>query len=397
MSELGEPTWYPGLTVRSVHRIVLCNLRHHQGRKSIKVWIVAKGDADRRQRTSLRRGGTGIVHPTIAIALFFLCFTDWCEIETMKIEIMLLYIAGWFVASLESFLIQSPLRHSVAHRRRQHAPIFVRRTHAPFTQMEDTDGSTSLPFEEGSELTFNRQLWLDLRETAIRPAEALTFLDEFLLGVNSEDELATTEMKYVVDRIIVPEETYRDLPENSPCSVDLLVVENGVTLVPVDGATATQPKPKGTFIRPGDSLLNPLESLEIYNRGDWIVFDSTGLQGDDISAWIDEVGSLLQLLPVAASPQSLEALSGLMLPSDTVTSKTGGVGIFCSTREALFRADTLLEQILSGAGSTESFESGILLLASPDEDGTSPSITSALVLPLDLDIWRSVLEMRTTT
>jgi hypothetical protein len=320
--------------------------------------------------------------------------------------------------------------------------------------MEGTDGSTSSPLDEeegecsdgtsssssslSSSYTRRRQLWLDLRDTAIRPAEALAFLDEFLdeflrgeflwgANGNSPDELPVTEMNYVVDRIILPEETYRGLPKHcsssSTCGVDLVVVENGGSLIPVsapwsvESDVTSQPRSKGTLIRPGDSLLNPLESLEIYNRGDWIVFDSAPLQGDAdaISAWIDEVGSLLQLLPVTASPQqSRETPSGLMLPlSDRATIHTttslaaaasskktgiGGVGIFCSTREALFRADTLLEQLAAGAGATESFASGILLPAVPDKDGTTcPAITSALVLPFDLNLWRSVLEMRHTT
>ena len=126
----------------------------------------------------------------------------------------------------------------------------------------------------------------------------------------------------MIDCIIVPEETLRELPERVVSGVDLLVVDNGSDcLQDSDGEV------KGAFV-PGDesTFLNPLDSLDLYNRGEWILFESMGTDSGELVAWVEQISSLLQLLPVTAAPKSFETPSGLILPShhggDKETDKT---------------------------------------------------------------------------
>ena len=248
-----------------------------------------------------------------------------------------------------------------------------------------------------------RQHWLDLRGTAIRPDEALAFFGEFLLDdddKNKKDNSSCQEtIKDMIDCIIVPKDTFREIHKEIASRVDLLVVDEDSNLLH-DAAGEL----KGTFLAGVSMFVSPVGSLDLYNRGDWILFECNDVDSEELNVWVEQISSLLQLLPATAAPQSLETPSGLIIPSisnkegndvGVAHKKKGGVGICCATREAVFRVDTLLEQILSSTGSTESANSGILLLA--DENDITIPITSALILPFDLNLWRAVLELRVET
>ena len=280
--------------------------------------------------------------------------------------------------------------------------------HPPNRQKLASLEDTETPIEEDS-VRFNslsRQYWLDLRGTAIRPDEALAFFDEFLTEKDQLPEQASsttskTSVKSTVDRIILPMDTFRELPENFSSMVDCLVVEDDSSCV-CDSAGEL----RGSFV-PSDQdhygFLNPLEYLDSYNRGNWVLFECRGTDTDELSTWMEQISSFLQLLPATAAPFSTETPSGLVLPttheSDTSTlsleknsGNRGGVGICCSSREAVFRAEVLLEQVLASVDSIESKESGILLPSASKSDRIP--VTSALVLPFDLNLWTSALELR---
>ena len=267
-----------------------------------------------------------------------------------------------------------------------------------FSQDKNADTATEENDPVKHERT-TRQHWLDLRGTAIRPDEALAFFGEFLLEKEKKDNDSTESIKDMIDCIIVPEDTFREIPkEIASCSVDLLVVDEDSNLLH-DGKGEL----KGTFLAGDSTFMNPLGSLDLYNRGDWILFECNDVESEELNVWVAQISSLLQLLPATAAPQSrrTESPSGLILSSitegddDGLTQKKGGVGICCATREAVFLVDTLLEQVMSSAGSTESANSGILLLA--DVNDVTIPMTSALILPFDLNLWRAVLELREET
>ena len=315
---------------------------------------------------------------------------------------------------------------------------------APIFEEEEEDtalSSTTTPPNS------SRQLWLDLRGTAIRPEEALAFLDEFLMhdeGVENHDDNDKNEKEYnefspkptiidLIDCILLPSDTFDEISPKGVAlqQVDLLLVDNESNLV----QDATTGQVKGAFIKNtnDDSSLtslwmNPLYVLDLYNKGDWILFESSTAGSNDaqeeLTEWVEQIGSLLQLLPATAAPHSLETPSGLVLPSyssssslvagddlassssssssspNKEASKQGGVGICCTTRQAVFGIDTLLEQVLSNVSSMESPESGILLLTTKSDDAASSldmPITSALILPFELNLWRAVLELRKET
>eukprot|EP00977_Amphora_coffeiformis_P012476 scaffold3077_cov162-Amphora_coffeaeformis.AAC.35 len=303
--------------------------------------------------------------------------------------------------SLVSFQV-SPLWHNGGGRTTIPLETKIRSppTASSFSQVKDTE-----PREENDpvkDVRTTRQHWLDLRGTAIRPDEALLFFDEFLLDDdNKKKKDGNTRKKTIkdmIDCIIVPEDTFREIPKEIASRVDLLVMNEESNLL--RDATGEF---KGTFLAGDSTFLNPVGSLDLYNRGDWILFECNDVDSEELNVWVEQISSLLQVLPATAAPQSLETPSGLILPSisdqensdDGFARKKGGVGICCATREAVFRVDTLLEQILSSTGSTESANSGILLLA--DANDITIPITSALILPFDLNLWRAVLELRVET
>lgn len=318
------------------------------------------------------------------------------KMNAWNLRICLLgYVVPWLVVSFEVLPFglwrrqgTTPLRTKIR------SPLS-----SSFSQVEDADTPTEENDPVKNERS-TRQHWLDLRGTAIRPGEALAFFVEFLAETETKDSDSSSieSIKDLIDCIIVPEETFREIPEEIATNVDLLVVDKN-SIILRDGRGDL----RGTFIADDSTFVNPLDSLDLYNRGDWILFEYShvAFDSDGLNAWVEQIGSLLQLLPATAAPQSMEAPSGLILPSiskgedDEVGDKKGGVGICCPTRQAVFRVDALLEQAMSSAGVKESAESGILLLA--DANDVTIPITSALILPFDLNLWRAVVELREET
>ena len=355
---------------------------------------------------------------------------------------LVLLLVPWVVTSFEIFLpsvlVTSSRYPSFTRQQRSSSTLAP-----PFrTQAQDTDapiGEEEGPVQRDEPSSSSttapptqRQHWLDLRGTAIRPDEASAFLDEFLLKdddktkekeKDQEEQESSPSITNWIDCIIVPSGTFREIsPRNVASKVDLLIVDD-------DNSNSNQSKLvhdatgdiKGIFMSTDAStFLNPLDTLDLYNKGDWILFESgdnvdNNNDTNELTAWVEKIGSLLQLLPATAVPETMETPSGLILPSSsslsssTLTSRDGsvaeppampqrgGVGIYCTTRQAVFSVDALLEQVLSSASTTESPESGILLLTTNASDVVDIPITSALILPFDLNLWRAVLELRQET
>ena len=119
-----------------------------------------------------------------------------------------------------------------------------------FTHVEDAS-----PTEEDQKQNDHsqsiRQHWLDLRGTAIRPEEALVFFDEFLWEndkkKDDKEEEESSRIKNLIDCIIVPEDTLKEIPEGVTIpGIELLVVENGSDCL----QHTTSGERKGGFVRP---------------------------------------------------------------------------------------------------------------------------------------------------
>jgi hypothetical protein len=87
-------------------------------------------------------------------------------------------------------------------------------------------------------------------------------------------------------------------------------------------------------------------------------------------------------------------MNGLVLPvgmntrdEDGTPLLFGGVAVKCSTRSSVMKLATTL-QLMKPGGMTSMTESGILIQNSSE---SAASVSTAVVLPLDIDIWQTAL------
>jgi hypothetical protein len=253
-----------------------------------------------------------------------------------------------------------------------------------------------------STIRTTRQYWLDLRDTALQPVEALAFLEEFLSDLRQGGQQQRQQGRQLIDCILLPKSTLQSLP-NGICldpSIKCFVVDenNPQYLCSIEGDAT------GFFViddhhQSADTILSdPMQFMELFHHGQWIIFALPEAGDEAVSTFVDEISSLVQLLP-SSSLSFDKASSGLLLPRNVGSieksipsqKNKGGVAFCCYSEQGVFQVESTLEQALVSPG--PSLDSGILV---PSTHSSTPSscIPTAIVLPFDLQLWRSVLQFR---
>ena len=302
------------------------------------------------------------------------------------------------------------------------------------------------------------ELWLDLRGTALSPQEALTFLQEFIQddpflttttnaqSTNNDTTISTTSssssmatpyaLHDIVEGILVSQEQIRVssslgqriLYDNGQGDLQELPHENS-------SSSSSQNHPiVGKIVTPDQNgFVDPLAILDMdeQQQDSWIMIDTTSRTWEESGAlddttWTDQVAGFLQFVTATRfMPSSSSSMiltndnnnydnNNLAQEQDTSASSSssstthGGIAMTCPTHAGLFFADRSLAQqrfLLQGTLQTES---GILLTEQEtfdddDDDDTTTntdtkthSLATALVIPLDLRLWKAALELRQT-
>mmetsp|Transcript_17268 Transcript_17268/g.40695 ORF Transcript_17268/g.40695 Transcript_17268/m.40695 type:complete len:348 (+) Transcript_17268:39-1082(+) len=267
-----------------------------------------------------------------------------------------------------------------------------------------------------------QQFWLDLRGTAIRPNEALAFLQEFVYETeneSSEDSAkllpnlpSTFDIRDLVDRIIVSEDIFASMVESGiPTGPLLYVTKDG--LLAENSQALNQSLIKGTVLKASSGFIDPVTAIEVAGSDSaWVVIDQEQDEDEvkDIDVWTQQLEGLVQILSASrtGSPLSLSDFSligdqpGAEQQSDLkrAPNSAGGLAMLCRTLPMLLSIDQCLASLsLASSGTTET-ESGILLsTASTNDDmkdssSSNRSIPRALVLPFDLRLWRTASELK---
>lgn len=306
------------------------------------------------------------------------------------------------VSSVVSFAINTNVQKT-----RQ--PTFVRGT---LDQLEEAEQPFSKEFTTNLfQKSFRgTELWLDLRETAIAPAEALQFLEKNLFSEDENMNMGTSEVHprkilSLVDKILLSEELFTTIASrDEDLDLPLLyMVNEGSTLVESNSQTK-QSFPSGEVVTCRHTeILDPLSAIEITSSGQWLFVDKTdGSDEKEKILWLEkQVKGLVDFLTSAsAAPVMSSQNSGLLLPStfDEFASPviTGGVSISCRTRTVFVQLNAALEQSMGSAMITSTTESGILVTVEPtlENAGKLPALKTALVLPFDLRIWETARDIQ---
>ena len=291
------------------------------------------------------------------------------------------------------------------------------------------------------------ELWLDLRGTALSPQEALTFLQEFIQDVTNDTTISTTSssssmatpyaLHDIVEGILVSQEQIR---VSSPLGQRILY-DNGqgdLQELPHENSSSSQQQEHpivGKIVTPDtNGFVDPLAILDMdeQQQDSWIMIDTTSRTWEESGAlddttWTDQVAGFLQFVTATRFMPSSSSSSmiltndnnnydnnNLAQEQDTSASSSsstthGGIAMTCPTHAGLFFADRSLAQQRFLLQDTLQTESGILLTEQEtfddddDDDDTTTntdtkthSLATALVIPLDLRLWKAALELRQT-
>jgi len=273
------------------------------------------------------------------------------------------------------------------------------------------------------------ELWLDLRDTALFPKEAISYLNENLDGITPE----------IIDRVILSEKimdkVIKQEKENTKDDFISLYVPSYSDDLVMSCQQNQQSIPCGKIIMSKRGVMfNPMSAHEIViDKGGWILLE----RNSDVkeSDWMEEVSSLMTFL--SSSTLSSSTSSSWMLDATPLTPKGSGTGkknddnppikqydtpagngmaISCPSRSLLVEIG---KAILSQTGlpsGTYTSPGGIML---PTSNGALPvldngneilsldklletgnknnnekdHLTIALAIPLDIKVWQTAIDL----
>lgn len=249
-----------------------------------------------------------------------------------------------------------------------------------------------------------REYWLDLRDTAILPNEALKFLEQNLFlrqeDIVSSKDLDTAQLKALslVDRVLLSEGMFQKSLSHE-CYVDIMYTPDGDSLLVANDDRLKQSFPIGKVVAcVHNENMDPLAALETTGDGGWLLVDSKSYDTETIDWLARQVSGLVAFLLSATSASDASHTSGLLIPTTISTGSlpSGGVAIACKNKAAFLETNVALEQSLGARMITTSTESGIVLpTGMPDSrPGEDAPLRTALVLPFDVMLWETVLDLR---
>lgn len=301
---------------------------------------------------------------------------------------------------------------------------------------ESTDESTlkppqEIPFVNQRPSIFrskNLQLWLDLRDTAIYPNEAFNLLHEQCFQKFGPNEHSTSLLEESLDGVLVSPQMFdkidshqrqSSLTEFVDCAI-LYVNDTTQELFGVSSLSSCQQSAvvgrRLTCDQQKNADLDLISSIEtIANQQQWLIIElsrtSRSSNSESATQWMRHQTSRLIEEATATSNGLVdgdfeESSSGLFLPDLSKVavrtlqgkrppSPAGGVAIACRDRNAFMIMDAMLAELRNKETvGTLTTDSGICIPGVDADSGPSCSVSIALVLPLELDIWEAVLNVR---
>jgi len=233
------------------------------------------------------------------------------------------------------------------------------------------------PTASGEAGDVTTELWLDLRTMSLSPELALSYIRD---NVDVDTDVNATPITVVL---------VSEASSNVEGSQIVRFEANSKRLLTNNGDE--EPDALGSvFTMEGDPAVDTIAAIDCVTAGNWAVIDYLDRDGDRTQA----VSSLMDFVSFSIQPASLPLPSVGVGVSVTESAEVGGVALVCHTKEELFHAGTLFFN--RAASASEVLSDGGILIAVPDNgdgDVKKPLMKTAVVLPLDLSLWTTALEI----
>jgi hypothetical protein len=275
-------------------------------------------------------------------------------------------------------------------------------------EQEETETNQLESYERDArssrQISRTREYWLDLREAAILPSEALQFLEQNLFESddsqeNGEENHSLFNILSRVDRVLLSEDLfYRALSDSNFPDIELLYTpSDGNNELVANDKDLKQSIPIGKVISCDyNEVIDPLLSLETTRDGGWLFVDGDISKEKEAVDWLEkEVSGLVAFLISVTPSTDISLHSGLWIPTLSSTSNTpGGLAVSCRNKSALLQNNAALEQSMGTTMITTSTDSGILLPTGMPDNRSCEHLRTALVLPFDVVLWETVLDLQ---
>ena len=276
------------------------------------------------------------------------------------------------------------------------------------------------------------QLWLDLRDTAFFPHEALRFLQDQCCNRDDNNhqpaflqEAGGAALLHLIDGVLVSQDMFEKIALQESQIIGkqsfVLFYETDDTKELIaNSASAQMSIPVGKIAED----IDPMLALDVVvDQKKWLLLDpkytyKSDTEDDSAATTKAQVSSLLQF--VSASSMTLSpgerftSSSGLIVPGltgasdddspESSTTTRGGIAIVCPDQSAFLNMDLSVAEFRSSVRPTTTTESGLLVPSDESNslDDTGHTIddetfllpSTALILPLDLRMWQTAMVLR---
>jgi hypothetical protein len=281
--------------------------------------------------------------------------------------------------------------------------------------------------------TNQQQFWLDLRDTALFPDEALRFLQDQCLDDRDDKQ---SIVRRLVDAVLVSS-TMFDKVVASNCDVNassldrhdfkLLYMTDDLQELIFDTPITQQSMKVGKSVYYHEKenvdidLVTTFET--VVQQRQWLLLEEKDLRhtqqsSSSVSPWmLKQIASLFQFMSAAntgLTDDDFEASpSGLLLPNATKVIKArerqhtvlddsiggiplyGGIAIACTDRQSFVNIDATMAEFRNAALiGTLTTSSGLSIPSENGKDVPETVFCTALVLPLDVSIWELAFNLR---
>jgi hypothetical protein len=277
------------------------------------------------------------------------------------------------------------------------APLAFVHNHRPGTSrakrfISPEDSSDFIPDDNNSSQSPERsiELWLDLRGTAIHPRAAIEYLAE---QVFEGPDHGVTDLSIDVDRIIVSDKMFQNLLNSSDDYVQeseiLYVPEETLAQIALSRGGLSFPFGELVALEGPMGVADPITAMETLSAGQWIVLYNKEEETEDEDSRIAAVGGFVEIAS-GDWRTTTQLESGLLLQTGSnEENNMGGVAVQCPTKSSIMRLASMIESVISGKSMTAT-ESGILI---HEETGEASPLPFALMLPFDVSLWKTALEV----
>mmetsp|Transcript_41628 Transcript_41628/g.45175 ORF Transcript_41628/g.45175 Transcript_41628/m.45175 type:complete len:356 (-) Transcript_41628:1145-2212(-) len=312
-------------------------------------------------------------------------------------------------------LVYGPLCYALSFARNKKQ----RKYRTTTTTLQAQDSSQDLTDAISSDSIFSQiqdtEFWLDLRRTAFHPKAAIDEIETQLGRTLTTSSSSSSSSPPLVNQILLSENMSQNLiNSNDPyIATAPILYQSSKNDTIFSLSSQGLSTPFGSLIStPSDATVpakDPIQAIQMITDGKWLLLGKKEGEEDDLgdlveSMRIESVGNFLDIVSTAAAPElgiTLSETKRLVLPKPKRSTQTTsnlqeeggllrncGVAVTCSTKSAILKLAFKLQLMMKPGTMNSVTDSGIIIETNVEESSPTATLTTAVVIPFDVNLWK---------